>query len=253
VGKLGDTLRERRAALGLSLQQVEEGTRIRARLLQALEEGNYERLPNPGYVRGYVSSYARFLELDPVPLLNMYKAETGAGRFHDLNLPQAEEAVAPTGQQHAIPWRAAVGVALIVALLSFAAWAVARIWTGPEPPPPEPAPIVEPTPSAEPAAEEQTEVVKPAPKPAATAQPFTLTVRVDPDGASWLRVTVDGKTAYEGVLTAGQSKDFEVAEEASVRIGRLESVTVLRDGKAVKAEDEGDIGVVTLSAAPPEE
>jgi len=78
VSKLGDTLRERRIALGLSVDQVEHATRIRGKLLEALEEGHYDRLPNPGYVRGYISSYGRFLELDTVPLLNMYKAETGA-------------------------------------------------------------------------------------------------------------------------------------------------------------------------------
>ena len=86
MGQLGDTLRERRTALGISIAQAEEATRIRGKLLTALEAGDYARLPNPGYVRGYVSSYAKYLELDPVPLLAMYRAETGAGRYHDINL-----------------------------------------------------------------------------------------------------------------------------------------------------------------------
>lgn len=262
MGKLGDTLRERRIALGLTIDQVQEGTRIRARLIQAIEDGQYDRLPDPGYVRGYISSYARFLELDPVPLLNMYKAETGAGRQHIVNLPQAEEAVKPTGQQHAVPWRAAVAVALVVALVSLAIWAVTRIWAGPEPTPPAPTAVTETSaPASEPAeaatqpeADTQKEtdttdpVVQPEPKPAVEQQPFTLTVRVAADGASWLRVTVDGKTAYEGVLTAGQSKDFEVTEKAKIRIGKPEAVTILRDGEEVNVKDTGDIGTVTLSA-----
>ena len=65
-------------------------------------------------------------------------------------------------------------------------------------------------------------VVQPEPKPAVEQQPFTLTVTVAADGASWLRVTVDGKTAYEGVLTGGQSKEFEVTEKAKIRIGKPE-------------------------------
>ena len=45
---------------------------------QALEDGDYDQLPNPAYVRGYITSYAHWLELDPAPLLTMYRAESGA-------------------------------------------------------------------------------------------------------------------------------------------------------------------------------
>ncbi|HSK46656.1 MAG TPA: RodZ domain-containing protein [Coriobacteriia bacterium] len=251
MGKLGDTLRERRVALGLTIEQVQEGTRIRGKLIDAIEEGQYDRLPNPGYVRGYISSYARFLELDPVPLLNMYKAETGVGRQHLINVPQAEEAVKPTGQQHAIPWRAAVAIAAIVGVLALTVWAVARIWSGPEPTPPAPVPVEEQTTTPH-----VTETAKPKDKPkdepkdepVEEAQPFTLTVEVAADGASWMRVTVDGKRAYEGVLTAGQTQEWEVAEKAEVRIGKPESVTVYRDGEKVEIQGKDNIGTVTLAA-----
>lgn len=257
MGKLGDTLRERRIALGLSIEQVQEGTHIRGRLLEAIEEGNYDRLPNPGYVRGYVSSYARFLELDPVPLLNMYKAETGAGRPNQLNLPQTSEAVAPTGQQHAFPVRAAVTIAVIVALVALVAWALTRIWSGPEPTPVEPTAITEPTPTPsedQPSADttEPAEAVAEETPATKQPQPFTLTVRVADDGASWLRIKVDGKVAYEGVLTGGQSKEYEVTKTATLRIGKPESVTILRDGSEVAVKDTGDIGSLTLKAKPTE-
>lgn len=260
MGKLGDTLRERRQALGLTLGQAEEATRIRERLLAALEEGNYDRLPNPGYVRGYISSYARFLELDPVPLLNMYKAETGAGHQHELNLiPQASEAVAPTGQQHAVPWRAAVTIALVVGVLSLIVWGALRIWSGPEPTPPEPIPAGDTTPAALP---EDAEVIQeqpaeekdePAEEGSALAQPFTLTIKVAADGASWLRVTIDNKPAYEGTLTGGQTKEFEVAKTATLRVGKPEAVTVLKDGQPVEVSNSGDVATVTLNATAQEQ
>src|SRR5690606_1715835 len=37
--------------------------------LDALEEGNYHLLPTQVHVRGFLRNYARFLELDPEPLL----------------------------------------------------------------------------------------------------------------------------------------------------------------------------------------
>ncbi len=248
MGKLGDTLRERRIALGLTLDQAEAGTRIRARLIRALEDGDYARLPNPGYVRGYVSSYARFLELDSVTLLNLYKSETGAGRFHEINLVQAEVAVPHRTQQHAIPARTAIVVVLVLALLSLSVWAVARIWSGPEAPLPEPSPLIESGQLTEP--DTATAVVKPGSRPAVELQPFTMVVKVDSSGASWLNITVDGKKAYEGTLTGGQSKSFEVAKQAKVVVGKPSVVTVTRDDKRVTIPRSGSTPSVTLKAEP---
>jgi cytoskeletal protein RodZ len=198
-------------------------------------------------VRGYVSSYARFLNLDPVPLLALYKSETGVGRFHELNLPQADEAVVPSGQQHAMPARSALIAVLVVALLALAAWAVIRIWRGPEPTPPEPAEIAQPAETAS-AAVPADEDGTPAAKPATALQPFTVRVVVARDGASWVKVTVDGKQAYEGTLTGGQSKSFEVAKSATVAVGKPSSVKIFRDDKRVKIPASDDTPTVVLKA-----
>lgn len=252
MATLGDTLRERRIALGISIEEAEDGTKIRGRLLEAIEAGAYDRLPNPGYVRGYVSSYARFLELDSGPLLNMYKAETGAGRFHELNLPQTAEAVAPTGRQHEVPWAAGLIAAVVIGMLSLAIWAGVRAVRGPEPTRPEPAPVETTTPQpGDTTPKEQanpSEQPKSQPEPEVTPQPFTLTIRVSPDGASWLRVTVDDKPAYEGTLAGGQEKEYEVTSKVTVRVGKPESVTVLRDGQPVRIGRSGDVPTVTLVA-----
>ncbi len=244
MSRLGDTLRERRTTLGFSVEQVQEATRIRAGLIVALESGDWAKLPNPGYVRGYISSYARFLELDPMPLLAMYKAESGAGRFHELNLPHTDEAVAPSGQQHAVPVRTAIVAAVVIALISVSVWAVTRIWRGPEPTLPEPAPLTETTPTADTSATS----VKKAPAPAVKYRPFTLEVAVDQNGASWVKVTVDGNKAYEGTLTGGQAKRFEVTKSATVLVGQPSAVTILRDGKPVDVPPSKGTPKVTLTA-----
>jgi cytoskeletal protein RodZ len=65
MSTLGEILKAQRTSLGLSLEQAESATRVRGRLLEALENDDLERLPAPGYVKGYVWSYAKYLELDP--------------------------------------------------------------------------------------------------------------------------------------------------------------------------------------------
>lgn len=250
MGKLGETFRERRIALGLTIEQAQEATRIRGKLIQALEEGDYSKLPNPGYVRGYISSYARLLELDPIPLLALYKSETGVGRYHELNLPQTEEAVAPTGQQHAVPAKSAIVVVLVIALLSLSVWAVARIWRGPEPTPPAPTVVPEPAETSTPATsgDPNAEAVKPADKPASPNEPFTVSVSIAKSGASWIEVEIDGKQAYAGTLTGGQGKRFEAASSAEVLVGKPSVVTVRRDGKKVKIPASDDTPIVKMTA-----
>jgi cytoskeleton protein RodZ len=68
---LGDTLRQAREALGYSLDQAAQATRIRRSYLAALERDDLEALPPPTFARGILRSYAQFLNLDPAPLLDL--------------------------------------------------------------------------------------------------------------------------------------------------------------------------------------
>jgi helix-turn-helix protein len=61
--KIGQILKQARIEQGLSLQQVEQATKIRARYLEELERGNFGVLPAV-YVRGSLRTYADHLRLD---------------------------------------------------------------------------------------------------------------------------------------------------------------------------------------------
>ena len=62
---IGELLRDTREAKGLSFEDVERDTRINRLYLEALEAEHFDALPAPVYVRGFMRSYARYLELDP--------------------------------------------------------------------------------------------------------------------------------------------------------------------------------------------
>lgn len=249
MGRLGDTLRDRRRSLGISIDQAEKATRIRGSFLKALEDGEYARLPDPGYVRGFISSYGRMLGLDTPPLLALYRSETGSSRGSDLNLPQIEEAVAPTGLEHAVPVKAAMIVAVSVVVLALVSWLVFKVVSGPDAPPPEPAPLSETTKAPE-AVEQEPETQSTPTQTISQTVPFTLVVGVEADGASWLEITVDGKSAYTGTLTGGQKQTFEVTTSAKIGMGRPSVVTITRDGKDVPVS--GGKTTVLLEAEPAE-
>lgn len=73
IDELGHILREARETKGYTLREVQEKTRINSRFLEALEMGDFERLPTPTHVRGFLRNYARFLGLEPDPLLERYE------------------------------------------------------------------------------------------------------------------------------------------------------------------------------------
>ncbi len=73
MDEFGHILREARETKGLTLAEVQDQTRINARFLDALERGEYDTLPTPVHVRGFLRNYARFLGLSPQPLVERYE------------------------------------------------------------------------------------------------------------------------------------------------------------------------------------
>lgn len=59
----------RRAELGMSLDDVANQLKFSPRLIEALEAGEFGKLPGPTFARGMLRSYARLLKLDPAPIL----------------------------------------------------------------------------------------------------------------------------------------------------------------------------------------
>ncbi len=82
MNELGHILREARETKGLTLAEVENDIRINSRFLEALENGDYAVLPTPVHVRGFLRNYARFLGLDPKPLLDRYEVNKNQRKRH---------------------------------------------------------------------------------------------------------------------------------------------------------------------------
>ncbi|WP_018752405.1 helix-turn-helix domain-containing protein [Paenibacillus sanguinis] len=69
MSDLGQQLREARLARGLSLDDVQEMTKIRKRYLEAIESGDYKVLPGSFYVRAFIKTYAETVGVDADELL----------------------------------------------------------------------------------------------------------------------------------------------------------------------------------------
>ena len=70
---LGQALQAGREARGLSREEVAKALRLSISTVRRLENEDWEMMPAPVFVRGYVSSYARLVGLDADALLSLYK------------------------------------------------------------------------------------------------------------------------------------------------------------------------------------
>ncbi|OGD14780.1 hypothetical protein A2V47_06115 [Candidatus Atribacteria bacterium RBG_19FT_COMBO_35_14] len=61
---IGNFLKERREARGISLIEAEKDLKIRKRYLQALEEGNVDAIPGKTYLVGYLRNYSKYLGIN---------------------------------------------------------------------------------------------------------------------------------------------------------------------------------------------
>ena len=73
--ELGAIFRRERERRGLSKQAVVMATRISTRNLEALEQGELERLPHPVYAKGFVRNYAKYLGMDAEEMVRVVEVE----------------------------------------------------------------------------------------------------------------------------------------------------------------------------------
>ena len=73
--RFSEMLSSRRRQLGLSIEQASRILRLREDVLIAFEEGDFDRMPQSGYAQGMLSSYARYLGLNPRQVSDLFQEE----------------------------------------------------------------------------------------------------------------------------------------------------------------------------------
>ena len=97
--QFGRRLAAARESCGLSIAEVARQLRLTPLQVEAMEAGDYQRLPGPVFARGFLRNYARLVKLDPGVLLasakpQLHPAAQGAPEFpHSVNIPF------PTGRE----------------------------------------------------------------------------------------------------------------------------------------------------------
>lgn len=267
MSELGRLLSEARAAKQLSLADVEAVTRIRQKYIQALENGQYDKLPRGTIARGFLRTYATFLGLDVEAVLASYTGESGdtgpdvpiaePGKprlvdYRPLEVELSDTVRAPRW----LPWLA--GFVIVAALAATGWWALSRnpgwnplIAFGPAraatatPSPtatrwvvtatPVPTAVATlPTPTSD-LLTLPTPTVPPSPTltPRPTATPeivAQIALDLRTTQRAWVRITIDGAVIEEGSLEAGVTRSWEATSVITVRTGNAGGISLTLNG-----------------------
>lgn len=115
---VGQTLKETREKKFYTLEEVEKATKIRKELLEALENGQYQKLPPPTFIQGFIKNYGKFLGLNTEKLLAVFRREFSEGK----NPPRVLESFTnPVNKKRfrITPGRVLVSVSLALIIIFF--------------------------------------------------------------------------------------------------------------------------------------
>jgi cytoskeleton protein RodZ len=167
---IGEFFKQVRETKGLTIDEVASKTRIRTDFVKALEDGNFAKLPDQVFARGFVRSYARSLGLDEDDAIHRFAQSAGAyydkqGERERLKVRQAEEERKRQSNRKAVAIAIGIAILTLIFLLSREQSSLLVRRTSSDTPPSASKRIVPPIPESQDAPpSQQAEVVPPVPK-----------------------------------------------------------------------------------------
>jgi hypothetical protein len=230
----------------LSVEEVAALTQIQPRLIQAIEEGHIEMLPESVYVKGMIRRYGDCLGMDGNGLAEYVPTwQREVMQFKQTTSTRAETFSPPTIKP--IHWYAIY----VLTILGGSAVLSHMLNDAAKPP----YPVVEKT---KPTTAIPVDISPPAP----IESPDTVQVRIDVKNPVWAEIVVDGNPKIVGNLKAGEQRDWIVTQQMTIRTndggglyvsrgqqpfqaigqaGQKKQVTIKVEKKpAPKAQDEKD-------------
>ncbi len=255
---IGQQLRQTREHHSLSLNMVATYTRIRSHLLQALEEGEINQLPEPVYTQGLIRRYGDALGLNGEELATFFLPEpmdhsTGSNRWL-LPLPQLR----PTHLYLTY-------ILLIICAIQGLAYLIKS--------PTEVEGLLTPviadsqplegatqsvqiqasaatnSPSAQSQLVAQSSGNSSNSAPSSPPKEKLVEVGITVKDESWVLIEVDGKTEFEGTLPGGTQKSWKAKQELVVVAGNAGGVMItLNNGEAQRLGEPGMVEEVVFKA-----
>ena len=277
---LGQMLAAERERQGLSRADVAQRLHMSAYQVEAIETGDYARLPQGTFLRGFVRNYAKALGIAADPLLDLLSEGAAPKQRPGIVVPTESIRFDPTGEGLRNPYVKAAGIAFVVIALAFAAmywWLFIR----PAPPGaaaqkpapamvasapqtyvparaaiervPEPAPVpVQAAPQREPEPAKKAQPVKtpepPNPAPAFVNAAQGNTLKFVFKGQSWVEVRDSkGKLLFSRLNSAGSDAEVSGKPPFNVVVGNAPEVQLYYNDHEFDLEPHTKVAVARFT------
>ncbi|MBN2556545.1 MAG: DUF4115 domain-containing protein [Anaerolineales bacterium] len=252
-------MRDAREKLGLTLEEVERGTHIRAHYLDAMERGDFNFLPSTVQARGFLRNYAEYLGLDRDVILLQF-----------AGLIQSRGAGPPTGPAKrsagSYPGQAALGrkrwfssdlavtAALVIFIIAMVAWGGARVLGAlrvPDETLHQAAALIQPTATATialstpvfvPDGSGENSIQEEAPRatqPNLLGLVDSIYIRIVAEQRALVSVQVDGVEVFNARMAPGDIQEFRGDEAVEIRASNAGGIRVFYND-----QDQGPLGVI---------
>jgi cytoskeletal protein RodZ len=255
MSSFGENLRQEREARHISLEEISAATKISVRLLQAIEEEEFDRLPGGVFNTNFIRQYARHMGLDEEKVLGEYRALTAPPAeiptLHRISGPQPEWRFTAPAERDTVPrqdsqlWKwTTLGMALLGVCSALYLWVQDRqtdaaINTPPAkseraPRPTPPNPVAEARPPTKQTPEASAAPAGPASAPAASLLPPSgdAAVRVDLRASEdvWVSAVADGESRFQAVLQPEQTRSILAKSIVRLRVGNAGALAITLNG-----------------------
>ena len=252
---IGHTLKEARTKKAVTLEEVHAKTRIHPRVLQLLEEEKFDKLPGPLFVKSFLRSYARFLEVNAEELVQVYEKEKRKDPEQFLFIPSAAEKEGRRRpsmeiQYWIFPFAAGLLVLVVLAvavrlapLHRVKSAAVTRSGPGVSAPA-LPGKKGKQMTSKRPA--EWLRSVSMGNFPVIDkAAPLKLEIKAIDN--VWLRVTCDGKVLFQAIVKKGYTESWTADKSVEIWTGNSSNMMILLNGHSLGSPGKGVIKKMVIT------
>ena len=217
---VGEILKKRREESGRDLREISETLKIKYAYLKALEDNDLQSLPAEVYVKAYLVSYARALNLNTEEILAVYNQQ--------VNPPQPEKKSvqnlsSPPPQKRTYLTYLLAPILILCLVIVFASIQRKK---APQPHPPTVIP---------PKTAQQNAPVESQPVP-------EQTLEIMANDPTWLQIVSDKNHSQELMMHPGESVTLHARDGFSLKVGNAGGIRVLFNGKDVgKLGEKGEV------------
>ena len=265
---IGHLLRERRESMGLGIDDVVAKIKFSHSQIVALEENDFKALPEIVFLRGFVRSYARLLQMDERALLEHLPAVQVSEVKIEPDQLEAEFPTAESARRQSVNLLLAALLVVIVVILGFVLWqpkALHLVNVKPYETTLTTTPLVLPAPEREAVSSVPAVSSGPAPQsaplsvesatsavvPAASVDHAMATLRIVFDKECWAEVKDKfGRTLSKQVNSAGSELRLDGEAPFALVIGHAQAVHLFYKDKPVNLDPyinaSSDVARLTL-------